>query len=302
VAAGAGVLDVRLILSSVRDSCLVDGFSTTRSIGAEQFWKGIKQSVYLVKTPSQARAWSVLDHAYDKASEALLTSDVITLLREIFATLSPGNNSAFPAIRMQILRFLSDLATSRLGILHPVAVILQQLQYDGQSREVSQRCLSYMVEVLSSDHKAFHPKAFKAQVSIVRLLRLDYEYDQALMLAQRLWTSAQDQYGRNSWEANTAARQLEHIYIDLGHLYCALDVCFSVVGQDTGLAEQQFRGQVNECWVYTMEDIAEIYQKLGNMGLSIAWLKEAEKSARLLGKEWIGAAHIGDKLNSALRG
>ena len=50
-----------------------------------------------------------------------------------------------------------------------------------------------------------------------------------------------------------------------------------------------------------MEDIAEIYAKMGEIELAVFWLQKALKGARSLWGEWVATAHIRDKLDNAFR-
>ncbi|CZR69109.1 uncharacterized protein PAC_19010 [Phialocephala subalpina] len=275
-----------------------DGFVIARPEEAAGFWEDIKQAIYLVKTPSIELAWPVLHKACEKASAAF-ASDVVALLREIFASLSPTNTRQCPEIRLQIIDYLRNLAAMKLGELHPITVILQQLQFDSQSRDVTERCLSYIVDILSSEHRTPHPEALKVEMAIVRLLRHDAEYDQALLIGQRLWYTARNIHGTRSLEARAAARELEHVYVDTENFQRALDVCLSIVGHEREATDELVRrGQLDKCAVYTMEDIAAIYERMGSTDLNIVWLQEALKGARLMWEESVVIAHICDKLNS----
>lgn len=299
VSSQATVLNIDLVLSSVRDLCRHDGVVTAQSEEAAEFWEDIKQAIYLVKTPSIELAWPVLHKACEKASAAF-TSDMIALLREIFANLSPTNTRQCPEIRLQIIDYLGNLAEMKLGELHPITVILQQLHFDSQSRNVTERCLSCIVDILSPEHGTPHSEALEAQMAMVRLLRHDAEYDQALLIGQRLWYTARNIHGTRSWQARASARELEHVFIDTENFQQALDVCLSIVGHEREATDELVRrGQLDKCAVYTMEDIAMIYEKMGSTDLNIVWLQEALKGARLMWEESVAIAHICDKLNNA---
>jgi hypothetical protein len=144
----SGSVDMRFLFQSVQTSCSYfvpddNEFSATAGV----FWRKIKHAIHLLRIASPTRAWPSLSKAYDVAGEALLAADIGSFVREILTTLSPVNNRACPHARQQIIQYLTDIAQIKLASCHPITVVLQQLLFDGPTRDVSERCLAWMVEV-----------------------------------------------------------------------------------------------------------------------------------------------------------
>jgi hypothetical protein len=132
----------------------------------------------------------------------------------------------------------------------------------------------------------------KAQLSISRLLRKDGEFDNAMRIARHAHAMAVIAFGRNSVEVCWALRQQEHICIDTGKYMEALDICFSVISlRESDLAEVR---------MFVKEDIAYIYEGLGEMGKRADWLRQAEENARSLLGDSAETDHIIDKIRGLM--
>lgn len=283
-------VDMKFLLQSVQTSCSYfipdcGGFSAAANV----FWRNIKYAIHLFRIDSPPRALSALGEAYAAAERALLTADICSFVRNVLTTLSPVNTRACPYLRKQIIQRLTGIAQEKLGKYHPIAIVLQQLHFDGSTRDVSERCLAYMVEVAtSSQDQLVLGAAIKAQLSISRLLRKDGEFDNAMRIAQHAHETAIAAFGHASVEACLALREQEHICINTENFMEALNICFLIMEQ-RGFDSADVR-------ILTKEDIAYIYERLGDMGKRAAWLRQAGESARQLWGDCVATHHIIDKL------
>lgn len=288
-----GSVDMQLLFQGVRASCC--GSPSSRDpqslVVNKSFWSNIKQAIYLFRISSETRAWPTLGDAYATAGEALRSVDGSLFVHEILATLSPANTKESPLIRLQIIQYLANMSLITLGDKHPITVVLSQLYYDDVGkRDVSERCMEYMIYLAttnSHDEPALKSLALDAQISIIRLLRKDDEHKGALQAAQLAHAKAASVYGPSSPQAISALRQQEHVHIDSGNHVEALETCFSIINL-TGFGEKSA--------IHTMEDIAYIYEKLGNVEARAQWLSRAAVSAQCLWGESVATSHITDKI------
>ena len=264
-----------------------------------RFWSELKHGIYLLKISCFDRAFPALYSAGELADGAL-TDNPLAFVREIFSTLSPINTATCSGLRVSLLRGFSILASRKLERTDPIVVLCKELQNDGGSQEVSERALSFMIDLLTSIHGISYALALKAQTSYICLLRRNKDYARAGNLARRLVSSSNSTFGAQSRPARLAARELEHVLIDEEKWHEALEVCHSIVDQQHSsfqLAEPHRR---DECAVYTMEDIAKIYANVGETKSCIAWLTQAANSAWMLWGSCVATRHIVDKLVGAL--
>jgi hypothetical protein len=289
-----GSVDMRFLFQSVQASCSyftpdTNGFAAA----ADFFWRNIKQAIHLLRIASSTRALSTLNEACEAAGNALLAADIGSFVREILTTLSPVNMRACLHVRQQIIQYLIGIAEIKLVAYHPITVVLQQLLFDNPSRDVSERCLAYLANVAtSSQDRSALSAAVKSLLSISRLLRKDGEFDNAMRIVQHAYEMAVATFGHNSVEACWALRQKEHICIDTGNYMDALNICFSILGlREFDLAEVR---------ASTEEDIAHIYERLGEMGKRADWLRQAQGNARWLWGDGAATSHIIDKIEGLM--
>jgi hypothetical protein len=249
--------------------------------------------------PLPFQQWPMFRHASQSATS--LRFESVACIQGLLTTLSSVNTRKCPEIRTHFLRFLGDLTKDKYGYSHPFAVVARMLQDDGECQDVSERALLYMLEMFDTRLGSFHPLGCEAHTALARLLRRDHDFEGSRNLAQKLLDALQAKFGRQSLEARKAARELEHVLMDIGDYSQAIQLCFSIVGQDiypSILVEPQYQ---DECAVYIMEDIAKIYEVLGDVEMSTVWLKQALIAAwNLLTMGWIGVDHIVDKLETLL--
>lgn len=295
-----------------------------------QYWNTIKNAMYLVKISAGSmeddpdlrpdrRAWPAFAEAGCIAAEAM-KAHPFDFLRNVFATLSPANTSARPELRRILLQFLACEAQSSLSPTHPITLICQELQRDDDCQEVSRRSLQCMLDLFSSNNRLGAGRSgvgsgaatFKLLDSLATLLRRNGEFPAALEILTELLRSCRQVFGRDSDEARAAENELAHLYMSVGECDLALGHCMSVVtrppatrGGPTADSEGQ---PASGCYyqdgiaAHTMEDIAEIHQRRGDMEQCIAWLERAASVALAVwGPKAVATGHIIDKMTSLQR-
>ena len=265
------------------------------------FWDELKHGIYLLKISADERAFPVLHKTVHLASGAFAESPT-SFVQELFSTLSPVNTTKCPTVRLSLLRGFFILARQTLGVSHPVTTICSELQKDHTSREISERGLSFMIDLLTSRRGMSYTLTFKSQLALIRLLRRSKDYERAGAMARTFSLSSISLFGFQSVSARMALRELEHVLMDQNEWHQALEVCFSIVGQPSSVDGSVEPQHHDEYAVYTMEDIAKIYDNFRQPESCIAWLDRAAKSAYNLFGSCIATTHIVDKLVSALFG
>lgn len=264
------------------------------------FWDEIKQGIYFLKISDFERAFPVLNKTVELAP-SVLTDSPKAFIQELFSTLSPVNTAVCPEVRLSLLRAFAMLAGQKFGSTHCVTIICSELQKDCTSQEISERGLSCIIDLLTSTRGTSHMLTFRSQLALIKLLRRSKNYDRAGAMARRLSSSSINSSGIQSISARLASRELEHILMDQNEWHQALEVCFSIIGQQSS-ASGTIEPQYHDIYaVHTMEDIAKIYDNLGQSESCIAWLIQAAKSAFVLKAPWMATMHIIDKLVTALR-
>lgn len=279
------------LLNGVRASCsaISPAVNTSSAIANKAFWSNVQQAIHLFRTSCSARAWPALSSAYSMAAEALRSPDILSFVHEALATLSPTNTKESPLIRLQMLRYLATLSGICVGEHHPITIVLRQLCLDDvNKRDVSERSLQYLTEILAtegSEDRRF--VALDAQLSLSRLLRKDNDHEAALKVAQAVHAAATETFGPGSLQAVKALRQQVHVFIDARKYIAALEQGLGIITH-TGFETQDA--------IFTMEDIAHIYEHLGNLEARRQWLNRAAVSAQCLWGDTVATAHITDKI------
>ena len=263
------------------------------------FWGTLKQAIYLYKIPASKRAIPVFDKAGKLASNAFVESP-LTFVLELFSTVSPVNTALCSGLRLALLRVLAHHAEQRFGSTHFVTVLCSEIQKDRSAVEISERGLSLMIDLLTATRGTSNPLTLKAQLARIRLLRRGKEYDRAGAMARTLASSNITLYGIQSVPARLASRELEHILMDQNEWHQALQVCLSIIGHRSSAGDILEPESLDGYAVYTMEDIAKIYDHLGQPGSCVEWLSRAARSASIVWGPSVATTHVVDKLVAAL--
>ena len=303
-----GGVDLELILKSVQsylshlDFASVHPASSSsdfRQVDGNYFWDQLSYGIYLFKVSSNELAWNALRKACDRACTAIQWEDP-RAIGKLLTTLSPVNTAVCPGLRHKLLEFIQSMAECKLGSCHPFTVICQQLSHDQKPREVSERVLRFMLDLLICHQGSNSDTTTQTQRMLIKSMRRGKDYDSSLRLAKELISRSSQCWGNEHPETHRARREVEHILMDMGEWDQALAVCLSIVHADNQPWTSTRRVD-DECAVSTMEDIAKIYENKWDLNSSIAWLLRAATSEWTTSTGGVAAAHIVEKLLSALR-
>lgn len=239
--------------------------------------------------------------------------------------------------RVSLLQYLSWLAHIKLGATHPIAVICHELQRDDHDRGVSERALKCMLQALrtraSQEEIAVDVEelTFRTERAIITLLRRDSAWYAAAEKAKALLKRCERQLLGAFWNfsrtpsaqssvalrrCRIAATELAHVQMDRpgDHYDESIELSlFALTGKmsfSTGAATADaivwppvpdtVTGIIrDEKTVYTLEDLAKIYEELGAYEQAAQWLVQARDLAEeLLGcaSDSSATAHIVQKL------
>ena len=271
----------------------------------------LSNGLYLLKISSvfpdgQNRAWPAL-HRACAVAKSVMHTEPFDLLRVVLATLSPANTTChLLALRAKLLKYLGNIATDCLGPMHPLPAILEQLQRDQDDPAVASRGLICMSDVFSARLGAFHDTTLRLQSSLVVHARRSGDLDSTEQTASSLLLAIQARLGERSPATRRAAQDLAHIKMARKQYTEALQACDLVLGRPVssspGVAALEVTLHEDDLAVHSMEDVAEIFEHLGDIEAASRWLRfAAEVAVPLWGREAVGTAHIIDKLALMLR-
>ena len=241
----------------------------------------------------------MFDKAGKLVSNAFVESPLAFIL-ELFSTFSPDNTALCSDLRLALLRVLVHHAEQRFGSTHFVTVLCSEIQKDRSAVETSERGFSLMIDLLTATRGTLDLLTLKAQVARIRLLRRGKDYTRAGAMARTLASSTIALQGIQSLSARLASRELEHVLMDQNEWQHALEVCLSIVGQRSWAGEMLEPESLDGYAVYTMEDIAKIYEHLGQPASCVEWLSRAARSAYVVWGPSVATTHVVDKLVAAL--
>ncbi|KAM7186730.1 hypothetical protein V8F33_011653 [Rhypophila sp. PSN 637] len=302
-------------LQTIPRGTLPDDYLGLRSSEeSKQYWSTVKNSIYLIKISSgsmgdlnnrpDARAWPALAEAGGIATAAMDTQP-FDFLRNVFAILSPANTSARPELRTILLQFLATEARNRHSPNHPIARICEELQNDEDCQEVSRRALQCMLDTFNSRLGRSRAVTFKILDSLATLLRRNGEFEAAMEIVLELLSSCRQVFGKDSDEARTVENELAHFYMVADEFDRALEHCMNVVKKPDAAESPSETESVfyqDGIAAHTMEDIAEIHQRRGDVEQCITWLERAASIAlNVWGPKSLATSHIVDKMTGLQR-
>ncbi|KAK1828310.1 hypothetical protein QBC39DRAFT_427957 [Podospora conica] len=297
---------------NVPPGVLPDDYISRPSESSNRYWDTIKNGLYMVKISAGSmedleqrpdrRAWPAFAEAGRSASAAM-TSQPFDFLRNVFAVLSPANTSARPELRPILLQFLASEARDTLSPTHPVTVICQELlrndDDDNSQQEVSRRGLQCMLDIFSNRLGRSRAVSFKLLDSLATLLRRNGEFEAAMDIVLELLKSCRTVFGPHSDQARTVQNELAHFYMVADRYDVAMEHCMAVV---TRPAEEGAGFYQDGIAAHTMEDIAEIHQRRGDVDGCLVWLERAAGIAvSVWGPTAVATGHIVDKMTSMQR-
>ena len=302
-------------LQTIPEGVLPDDYLGHRSTDESlQYWSTVKNAIYLIKISAgsmgdlnnrpDARAWPALAEAGGIAAAAM-DSQPFDFLRNVFATLSPANTSARPELRTILLQFLATEARNKHSPHHPIARICDELQKDEDCQEVSRRALQCMLDTFNSRLGRSRAVTFKILDSLATLLRRNGEFEAAMEIVQELLTSCRQVFGNDSDQARTVENEVAHFYMVADECDQALEHCMNVVkrpGAAESPSETESVFYQDGISAHTMEDIAEIHQRRGDVEQAIKWLDRAASIAlNVWGPKALATSHIVDKMTGLQR-
>ncbi|KAI0446382.1 hypothetical protein F4803DRAFT_41754 [Xylaria telfairii] len=300
--------NLEYIFFSVRTYYTIGNFDPSAEIIKHKLWKDTDLAIYLLKitegtqrgkSNSQARAFRLLKNSTADSFNTL-NMNTASILIELLSTLAPINTKTCAYVREGLLQYLSQLAERQLPTGHPITLIITKLRDDQGDNNVTLRVLTFIAERLRATLGPLHQLTQLTTKRLCALLRRSGEYAEALRVASDGVRGIRATLGPNSLQERLLSRQLEHVYIDQKDWTAALGVCLDIVGQQRLDSPDPDPRYHDECAVYTMEDIAKIFECAGNLDQAIAWLKQAKISGGMLWGPQAALGHIQDKLSELL--
>ncbi|KAA8628593.1 hypothetical protein SMACR_08918 [Sordaria macrospora] len=299
-------------IRNVPDGIAPDDFLGRGTTDAsQQYWSSIKNAIYLIKLSASSaesdaaqrpdvRAWPALSEAGRDAAAAM-TSQPFDFLRNLFATLSPANVRARPELRTILLQLLASEANHNFSPTHPIARICTELNNDQDCQEISRRALQCMVDMFSRlGQRRF--VSFKLLDSLATLLRRNGEFDAAMAIVTELFKACRQEFGPYSEQTRAVENELAHFYMVVDDCDQALQHCIAVIRRPPPeglLNDAKVAFHQDGIAAHTMEDVAEIHERRGDLEQAIVWLERAADVAlRVWGPQAVATGHVVDKLTS----
>lgn len=301
---GAMCAHLELVLFNIRTYYTKGNFQHEPTVMKPRFWIECQDSIYFFKIGDIPKAQLSLQKSLTTSPDDVFVGGSAVALIEILSTLSPINTAVSPHIRKTLLAYLYNLAIKNLPRWSPIVVVISRLYEGMDSADWSVRALVFIVDRLRASLDPTNRLRLLAEERFITLLRRGHYYDEALKVCNDTIQGIKTALGPDSPQERKLARCLEHIYIDQCEWDLALDVCFKIVDQrllDKAKEPMPDPQSHDECAVWTMEDIAKIYDCAGNFILAIAWLKQARISGGICWGAGVRLEHIHDKLLELLK-
>lgn len=296
----ATALDLTRLLRCVQDfsdSRLRSPYKDLKPIPSlETLWLNVHNCIYLYKVNDIARAEPLLKQLCLVPSDVILNLSVDSV-SQLLAAFSPVNFRRHPEVRTKLLGHFTKMAAEALGRDNTITIICKELQKDEDSRYSTEMALRCM---LGSMHLTRSPSMPGTERAIIALLRRDKAFDVAVRMADNLVRSSNANARPKSEEIRDAAKELAHVYMDMGRFEEAKALCMTIVGKAVardGLIGHEYGDRRT---MSALEDLAKIEEELGRSDLSATWLQEAVELASLIKGRSIALTHILDKLARAL--
>jgi hypothetical protein len=261
------------------------------------FWDKVKNGIYWLNMSSGHLARPELREAYEMIP-LLCVSEPVALLKNIYATLSPVATSLCPRVRETFLCAFRDSVAKLLPNGHPLTRIFQILCDEGGSDDLSATALKAMLDATRSVLPAEHPDLFDLQRTLVRLQRrkaefVDSMFSEVELLAWSLIESSRRMWGRSYTRSRLAVSEYVYILNAQGRYEESLRLAEGVLEEAQRDVGQE---DPDACFIYAMEDVAEIYDKLGRINDCIDMLSAASQDALMVWGNRSSTRHIMDKL------
>jgi hypothetical protein len=261
------------------------------------FWDKVKNGLYWLNMSSGYLAWPELREAYGMVP-LLCESEPVALLKDIYATLSPVATTVYPAVREMFLCAFRDSVAKKLPNGHMLPLIFRILCDEGGSDDLSATALKAMLDATRSALPAEHPDLFDLQRTLVRLQRrkaefVDRMFSEAESLGWSLIESSKRMWGRPHARSRLAVSEFVYILNAQGRYEESLKLAEGVL---LDARREVGREDPDACFIYAMEDVAEIYDKLGRIDDCIDMLSTASREALTVWGDHGSTRHIMDNL------
>lgn len=260
------------------------------------FWSKIKSAIYFLKTgpeESERLAWPLLSEAGDMVP-SLCYQQPFSLIKDLFATLSPLNMSIYPACRATVLGLFTNSTPDHFRQNHPFFLICLRLaENEKLSEESSVIALQLLTKLSNHSLPAGHVELFELKRTLIRLLRRQGNLSDAERLNKALIKTTENDRGKSHVQSRLAMTELVYILNDQRRYVESLGLAERIVKRGE---QAQSGGLPDERTVYAMEDAAEICDRLGRIEDSISWLRRALRGALNLWASKEATTHINDKL------
>lgn len=262
---------------------------------SKSFWTDVKSAIYYLKMQNDL-AWPLLQNAGVQVA-VLCKARPLTLLRELFTTLSVINTSICPGLRGEMLRLFARSTYDPDCPSEPLHAICCRLQEEWVSDEVLETALRAVsraaVEMLGTDQQ----EVFELKRALVRLLRRRKKFANAEPMVRTAVRDMEQRCGRDDVKTRLAMSELVYILNDQKRYEEAV-----AMAEDVLYRGQRDEGQAfpSERSVYAMEDLAEVYERLNRKQDAVLWLRRALKGALERWGNKAAAIHINDKLEAIL--
>ena len=271
---------------------LNDGYDNL--VQTKTFWTKIKNVFYFLKMGEEG-LWEPELAEASEMIPVLCEKPSLTLLKDMYGTLSPTATNIRSSVRFTIFRSFEGCAESKLGFDHIFTKICRILsRYDGDD-ELSMTLLQVMLDETKRILPEHHLEIFELERTLIRLFRRNQEFQKAEDLFWMSVRTTQDLHGPN--HVNSRLAWTEYLYIrqSQGRYEEALDVAFKIL--ERGQANQD-EPNPNVRSIYAMEDIAALCEKLGRVNDAIMWLRRALGDAISIQSDSRSASHIFSKLQA----
>ena len=259
-----------------------------------RFWRKVKSGIYYFKMGSDDLARPELDEAFEMIP-FLCEQQPFPLLKDIHTTISPLATRVRPTLRIELLRAFGQYAVNILGPRHKFSEICQILCTEEGSDEVSITTVQVMLDALEQVLPPEHPEIFDFRRAIIRFHRRNEELLKAEWLSLLLIERSESLHGKNHVNVRLAMTEYVYVLKDQNRYDEALNVAEGVLYRgrlDQGLEFPDERS------IWAMEDVAEIYDKLGRIDDCIDLLEKAWRAAlSKWGDRASSSVHIHDKLD-----
>jgi tetratricopeptide (TPR) repeat protein len=218
----------------------------------------------------------------------------MSLLKDVFATISPIATRKRPTLRLQLLREFRQGSERKLGANHVLTELFHILCREEGSDELSVAVLRAMLEETRRILQPQHPELFELQRTLVRLYRRIRYMTEAELSGWSLVEASENIYGKNHVNTRLALSECVYIYNDNGRYDNALSIAEDILHRAQLNLGQDYPDYQS---IYAMEDVAEVCDNLGRINDAIDWLRKASRAALKVWGDQSSTVHILDKLD-----